>query len=69
MGRALAERFEAARLAFEEADDALGYAISEVCFSGPAERLTATDVCQPALLATSVAAWRVAPRPACARTW
>ena len=60
MGRALAERFEAARLAFEEADDALGYAISEVCFSGPAERLTATDVCQPALLATSVAAWRVA---------
>ena len=60
MGRALAERFEAARLAFEEADDALGYALSEVCFTGPAERLTATDVCQPALLATSVAAWRVA---------
>lgn len=60
MGRALSERFEAARLAFEEADDALGYALSRVCFEGPAERLTQTDVCQPALVATSIAAWRVA---------
>jgi len=60
MGRALAERHEAARRAFEEADDVLGYGLSEVCFSGPAERLTETDVCQPALVATSVAAWRVA---------
>jgi [acyl-carrier-protein] S-malonyltransferase len=60
MGRALAERHPAARLAFEEADDVLGYAISEICFTGPAERLTATDVCQPALVAASVAAARVA---------
>jgi len=60
MGRALAERHEPARRAFEEADDVLGYALSEVCFAGPAERLTATDVCQPALVATSVAAFRVA---------
>jgi [acyl-carrier-protein] S-malonyltransferase len=60
MGAALAQRFEAARLAFEEADDTLGYALSRICFQGPAERLTQTDVCQPALVATSVAAWRVA---------
>jgi [acyl-carrier-protein] S-malonyltransferase len=60
MGKALADRFEVARRTFEEADDVLGYALSEVCFEGPAERLTATDVCQPALVATSIAAFRVA---------
>ncbi len=60
MGRELADAFPSARLAFEEADDALGYALSKVCFEGPGERLTQTDVCQPALVATSVAAWRVA---------
>jgi [acyl-carrier-protein] S-malonyltransferase len=60
MGRELAERSPAARAAFEEADDVLGQDLSGVCFSGPAERLVATDVCQPALLATSVAAWRAA---------
>jgi [acyl-carrier-protein] S-malonyltransferase len=60
MGRALAERFEVARRAFEEADDVLGYGLSRICFEGPAERLMETDVCQPALLATSTAAFRVA---------
>ena len=60
MGKALSERFATARRAFEEADDALGYPLSQVCFEGPAERLTQTDVCQPALVATSIAAWRVA---------
>jgi [acyl-carrier-protein] S-malonyltransferase len=60
MGKALAGRFEVARRAFEEADAVLGYALSEICFEGPVERLTETDVCQPALVATSVAAWRVA---------
>jgi [acyl-carrier-protein] S-malonyltransferase len=60
MGQALAAAHPVARRTFEEADDALGYALSEVCFTGPAERLTATDVCQPALVATAVAAYRVA---------
>lgn len=60
MGRALAQEHEVARRAFEEADDVLGWSVSEVCFEGPLERLTATDVCQPALLAASVAAWRAA---------
>jgi [acyl-carrier-protein] S-malonyltransferase len=60
MGRELADAFPSARRAYEEASDALGYDLGEVCFAGPAERLTRTDVCQPAILATSVAAWRVA---------
>lgn len=60
MGRALAERFPVARSTFAEADEELGYRLSGVCFAGPAERLTATEICQPALVATSVAAWRVA---------
>lgn len=60
MGRALAEAFPTARRTFEEADDVLGYALSAICFEGPAERLTETDVCQPALVATSTAAYRVA---------
>ncbi len=60
MGHALAQAHPVARRAFEEADDVLGWSVSELCFAGPIERLTATDVCQPALLATSVAAFRVA---------
>jgi len=60
MGRELHDAFPVARRTFEEADDVLGYALSEVCFAGPADRLTQTDVCQPALVAVSVAAWRVA---------
>lgn len=64
MGLALAETFPTARRTFEEADDVLGYALSAICFEGPAERLTATDVCQPALVATSTAAYRVAQEEA-----
>lgn len=59
-GAALADASPVARRTFEEADDALGYPLSEICFTGPEERLTQTDICQPALVATSVAAWRVA---------
>lgn len=60
MGRDLAAAVPAAREAFEEANDALGYDLAAVCFEGPDDRLTATDVCQPAILAMSVAAWRAA---------
>jgi [acyl-carrier-protein] S-malonyltransferase len=60
MGQELAEQFPIARTTFEEADDVLGYALSGLCFSGPAERLMQTDICQPALVATCVAAWRAA---------
>lgn len=59
MGKSLAEQFDAARRVFEEADEALGFAISRVCFEGPEEALKLTENTQPALLAVSTAAWRV----------
>jgi [acyl-carrier-protein] S-malonyltransferase len=59
MGRDLAEKYPVARRTFEEADEALGYKLSEVCFEGPEDRLRLTEITQPAILTTSVAAWRV----------
>ena len=56
MGKDLAEKFPAAREVFEEADEALGFALSELCFDGPAEQLQLTENTQPAILTTSVAA-------------
>ena len=58
MGKELAEKFSAAREVFEEADNALGFALSELCFNGPAEALQLTENTQPAILATSIAALR-----------
>lgn len=60
MGHALARDFPIARLAFEEANDTLGYDLARICFEGPEDELTATRNCQPAVLTTSVAAYRVA---------
>jgi len=60
MGRELAERYAAAREVFEEADEALGFALSRLCFEGPAEELQLTEYTQPAILATWVAALRAA---------
>ena len=59
MGKSLAERFPIAQQAFAEADDALGFAISGMCFNGPESDLKLTENTQPALLAASVAAYRV----------
>jgi [acyl-carrier-protein] S-malonyltransferase len=58
MGKALAETFAAARQVFEEADDALGFSISAICFEGPADRLTLTELTQPAILTQSIAVLR-----------
>jgi [acyl-carrier-protein] S-malonyltransferase len=58
MGKDLAEKFPAAREAFEIADEALGFALSELCFNGPAEQLQLTENTQPAILTTSIAALR-----------
>jgi len=58
MGKELAESFSVARQVFEEADDALGFAISRLCFDGPAEDLQLTENTQPAILTVSVAAFR-----------
>jgi [acyl-carrier-protein] S-malonyltransferase len=66
MGRALAERYAAAREAFEEADDALGFCLSRLCFEGPAEDLQLTENTQPAILTTSVAALRALEAEGCA---
>jgi [acyl-carrier-protein] S-malonyltransferase len=60
MGKELAERYAIARHTFEEADDALGYKLSQICFEGPEERLRLTEITQPAILTASVAASRVA---------
>lgn len=59
MGRALAEAWPVARQVFEEADDALGFAISRLCFEGPEDQLRLTENTQPALLTVSIAALRV----------
>jgi [acyl-carrier-protein] S-malonyltransferase len=58
MGKDLAEKFAVARQVFEEADEALGFAISRLCFDGPAEDLQLTENTQPAILTVSVAAFR-----------
>jgi len=59
MGSELAANFPAARATYEEADDALGFALSRLCFEGPEESLRLTTNTQPAILATSIAALRV----------
>src|SRR5258708_6962557 len=59
MGKALADTHPAARRIFEEADDALGFAISTLCFAGPEEQLKLTENTQPALLTVSIAAFEV----------
>jgi len=59
MGKALAAAFPVCRDAFAEADDALGEALSRLCFEGPEERLLLTENTQPAILATSVAIHRL----------
>jgi [acyl-carrier-protein] S-malonyltransferase len=59
MGRDLAEKFSVARQTFVEADEALGYALSKLCFEGPAEQLKQTEFTQPAIFAVSMAAYRV----------
>jgi [acyl-carrier-protein] S-malonyltransferase len=59
MGKTLADRFDVAREAFQEADDALGFPLSKLCFDGPSELLQLTENTQPALLTVSIAAFRI----------
>jgi [acyl-carrier-protein] S-malonyltransferase len=59
MGRDLAERFPEAAQTFAEADEALGFPLSRLCFDGPEEDLRLTENTQPAILTVSVAAARV----------
>jgi len=59
MGKELAEKYPLARQTFQEADDALGYKLSAICFEGPEDQLRLTEITQPAILTVSVAALRV----------
>src|ERR1700678_411630 len=59
MGRDLALAFPVARQTFEEANDALGFDLTELCFSGPEDQLRLTEFTQPAIFTVSVAALRV----------
>ena len=59
MGKALAEAFPIVREAMAEADDALGESLSGLCYDGPADRLVLTENTQPAILAVSVAFYRL----------
>jgi [acyl-carrier-protein] S-malonyltransferase len=59
MGKVWAEAFTAARHAFEEADDALGFHLTRLCWQGPEEDLQLTENTQPAILACSIALHRV----------
>lgn len=59
MGKDLADRYAIARQTFEEADEALGTKLSQLCFEGPEDQLRLTENTQPAILTVSVAAWRV----------
>ena len=59
MGRELSALFPVAKETFDEADEALGCKLSQLCFEGPEEQLKLTEITQPAILTVSVAAWRV----------
>jgi [acyl-carrier-protein] S-malonyltransferase len=59
MGKELAEKYPTARQTFEEADAALGYKLSQLCFDGPEDQIRLTEITQPAVLTASVASYRV----------
>jgi [acyl-carrier-protein] S-malonyltransferase len=63
MGRTAFDLSDAARAVFEEADDALGEALSQLCFEGPEDVLTLTENTQPAVLTTSIAILRALDEP------
>lgn len=58
MGKELYQQFPAAKVIFEKANQILGFDIVKLCFDGPKEELTKTDICQPAILTASIAALR-----------
>ncbi len=65
MGRSLADTFPICRETFDEADRALGEPISRICFEGPEEQLNLTEHTQPAILAVSIAAYRLLASRGC----
>src|SRR5882757_2659851 len=59
MGKELAANYPIAKQTFDEADEALGYKISQLCFEGQEDKLKLTEITQPAILTASIAAYRV----------
>src|SRR6202012_4785525 len=59
MGRDLSEKFPIAKQTFDEADEALGFSLSKLCFDGPEGQLKLTEFTQPAIFTVSIAAQRV----------
>jgi [acyl-carrier-protein] S-malonyltransferase len=59
MGKDLSDKYPVAKQTFDEADEALGYKLSTVCFEGPEDQLRLTEITQPAILTVSIAALRV----------
>lgn len=59
MGKALYDAHPSLKGVYDEASSVLGYDIAELCFAGPPERLNLTEFTQPALLVSSIAAWRL----------
>ena len=59
MGKALYDAHPSLKPVYDEASTVLGYDVAELCFTGPAERLNLTEFTQPALLVSSVAAWKL----------
>ncbi|MBL8039372.1 MAG: ACP S-malonyltransferase [Nitrospira sp.] len=59
MGKALYDAYPSLKTVYDEASSVLGYDVAELCFAGPAERLNLTEFTQPALLVSSIAAWRL----------
>ena len=56
MGKDFYNSYSSAREVFDKADEVLGFSLSEICFNGTEEKLTSTDICQPAILTCSIAA-------------
>ena len=69
MGRLLGEAFPESRRVFEQADDALGFPLSQLCFEGPEQDLQLTANTQPAILATSLAALAALSARGLVPTW
>jgi [acyl-carrier-protein] S-malonyltransferase len=69
MGQALAAAFPESRAAFDEADRALGFSLSKLCFEGPDADLQLTSNTQPAILTTSIAAYRALAARGVAPQW
>ncbi len=63
MGKTLCDRYEPARKVYAEAEQVLGWDVQRLCFEGPEAQLNRTEYTQPALLTTSIAAWRAMGGP------